>query len=141
PGFVDTEMTKGLTEEQREQVVRRSVAIARCAPRVLEDAWSALAVRADRVGPLVTATLDHAEESLASWRRLVAAYDVERQLERGYTLTLDASGRAVRRVSQVGAGDELTTRFADGSARSVVAAVTSAAGAARMARDETPVEV
>ena len=28
PGFVDTEMTKGLTEEHREQIVRRSACAA-----------------------------------------------------------------------------------------------------------------
>jgi len=53
-----------------------------------------------------------------SWRRLLAAYDVERQLERGYTLTLTADGDLVRSAGALPVGGELVTRFADGTARS-----------------------
>ena len=53
-------------------------------------------------------------------RRLLAAYDVERQLERGYTLDFGQPGRLVRSVASLKPGDVLSTRFADGSARSSV---------------------
>ncbi|HUA94017.1 MAG TPA: hypothetical protein VMB82_00645, partial [Acidimicrobiales bacterium] len=52
--------------------------------------------------------------------RLLDAYDVERQLERGYTLTMDREGRVVRSVAGLSAGVELMTRFADGTVRSRV---------------------
>ena len=48
------------------------------------------------------------------WRRLLAAYDVERQLERGYTLTMDADGGSCAAWPVVAPGDVLVTRFADG---------------------------
>jgi exonuclease VII large subunit len=45
---------------------------------------------------------------------------VERQLERGYTLTMDEDGRVLR-SGALSDGDVLVTRFADATARSVVA--------------------
>ena len=64
---------------------------------------------------------------MVSWRRLLAAYDVDRQLERGYTLTFDDDGRLVRGVEGLRAGSVLVTRFADGSARSAVDTIDHAA--------------
>ncbi len=65
-------------------------------------------------------------------RRLIAAYDVDRQLERGYTLTLDARGVVLRSALALTPGDSIETRFADGSVRSVVEA-----GANRRRSDAT----
>ena len=45
-------------------------------------------------------------------------YDIDRQLERGYTLTLTAAGELVRSAGALPVGSELVTRFADGTARS-----------------------
>jgi exodeoxyribonuclease VII large subunit len=59
-------------------------------------------------------------EQHAGWRRLLAAYDVDRQLERGYSLTLRADGSLVRSAADVAPGQELVTRLADGSVRSRV---------------------
>jgi exonuclease VII large subunit len=64
--------------------------------------------------------VDQLEERVLGWRRLVAAYDVERQLERGYTLTLDGNGHVVRHARDVESGERLVTRFADGIVGSVV---------------------
>jgi exonuclease VII large subunit len=55
-----------------------------------------------------------------SWRRLLAAYDVDRQLERGYSLTLTADGALVRSAAAVAERQEIVTRFADGTVRSMV---------------------
>jgi exodeoxyribonuclease VII large subunit len=60
------------------------------------------------------------DEQVRAWRRLLAAYDVDRQLERGYSLTLTADGALVRRAGDVAAGQEIVTRLADGSVRSTV---------------------
>jgi exonuclease VII large subunit len=64
--------------------------------------------------------LGQQEERLRSWRRLLAAYDVDRQLERGYSLTLAADGALIRSSSEVEPDQEIVTRFADGSVRSRV---------------------
>ena len=57
---------------------------------------------------------------MTSWRRLLAAYDVDRQLERGYSLTLTAEGRLVRSAGELAEQQEIVTRFADGTVRSRV---------------------
>ena len=51
---------------------------------------------------------------------MLAAYDIERQLERGYTITLGPDGAVVRSVAELRAGSTLFTRFADGRASSTV---------------------
>jgi exodeoxyribonuclease VII large subunit len=43
-------------------------------------------------------------------------------LSRGYTMTLVPNGQALTRATQVRPGDRLTTRLADGTVESVVAA-------------------
>ena len=73
--------------------------------------------------------LERRDEQLRSWRRLLAAYDVDRQLERGYSLTLGADGSLVRSVRDLAHGQEIVTRLADGSVRSTVEAVALAEAA------------
>jgi len=50
----------------------------------------------------------------------VKAADPERVVRRGFSLTLDAQGRAVTHKDQVAAGSQITTRFAWGEVRSKV---------------------
>jgi len=107
----------------RQGVEGRAARLAAQARRQLETAGTDLDRRAARLGPLTFAAVSHHEDRLASLRRLLGAYDVDRQLERGYTLTLDAQGRVVRSVNALEGGETLVTRFADGSARSVVESV------------------
>ena len=74
--------------------------------------------QAARLGPLGVGHVARQNERVASWRRLLAAYDVDRQLERGYSLTLTASGRLVRSVGALAEQQEIVTRFADGTVES-----------------------
>ncbi len=93
--------------------------------RLLGAAWTAHGAAARR--------LDQAEPTGAATRRLVAARGVlderasvlealspEAVLARGFSLTLDAHGRVVRRSSEVAAGDVIESRLAEGRIRSVV---------------------
>ena len=57
-------------------------------------------------------------ERVRSWRRLLTAYDVDRQLERGYSLTLRRRRVAGAQRRELTPGQEIVTRFADGTARS-----------------------
>jgi exodeoxyribonuclease VII large subunit len=68
----------------------------------------------------------HHAERLDTWRRLLSAYDVDRQLERGYTLTLGDDGRIVRSAAALAPGAVLVTRFADGTAVSDVRRIETA---------------
>jgi exonuclease VII large subunit len=92
----------------------------------LDDAHASLVGRATRLGPLALAHAEHGVDRLDGWRRLLVAYDVDRQLERGYTLTIGADGQVLRGIDGVATGDELVTRFADGSVRSAVRSVDGA---------------
>jgi exodeoxyribonuclease VII large subunit len=95
--------------------------------------------RAARLGPCAHRALAHHDERLESWRRLLSAYDVERQLERGYTLTLGEDGRIVRSAATLETGSVLVTRFADGTAVSGVREVTLAPGQSDTAGAASPV--
>lgn len=121
-------MASHLVHRQGQHLTQRGTTIARCAPRVLDDAWDATRARGARLPQLLDAHLAHAADRLVGWRRLAAAYDVERQLERGYTLTLDESGRVVRHAMSLLPGQSLLTRFADGTARSIVDRVEASEG-------------
>jgi hypothetical protein len=55
---------------------------------------------------------------------------VDRQLERGYSLTLTAGGSLVRRAGDVAPGQEIVTRLADGSVRCTVDGVDRVDGVA-----------
>lgn len=115
-----------LVDRQRDHAMKRADVLARCAPRLVDDARAAVVARAARLEPLAGGAVHRRADQLESWRRLLAAYDVERQLERGYTLTLDAGGRIVRSTRDLAPGSSIMTRFADGTARSVVETVNAA---------------
>jgi exodeoxyribonuclease VII large subunit len=104
----------------RERLGRRGTVIARSAPESLTAHAGRVRAQAARLVPLSTGHLAKGDERVRSWRRLMTAYDVDRQLERGYTLTLDDAGRLVRSAESVGVGQNITTRFADGTLQSRV---------------------
>jgi len=79
-----------------------------------------LARTSARLVPGATAAIQREGERVASWRRLLVAYDVERQLERGYTLTFDPAGALVRQAAGAVKAGTVVTRFVDGSVRSTV---------------------
>ena len=104
----------------RERLSGRAVEVARRAPSALERSEGRVAERAGRLGVLAERHLGRCDERVNGWRRLLAAYDVDRQLERGYSLTLTADGALVRRAGDMAVGQAIVTRLADGSVRSTV---------------------
>jgi exodeoxyribonuclease VII large subunit len=60
-----------------------------------------------------SADLDHATE-------LVRAYDPVHVLQRGFSITMNADGKAVRIVQELTAGETIVTRLADGQITSTV---------------------
>ena len=76
-----------------------------------------------RLDPAMASACQRAEGRLntaATSLRHLSPYGV---LERGYSIALDADGRVVRGVEGLRPGACLTTRFADGTATSVVKSV------------------
>ena len=107
-----------------ERLATRSARVREGAPAAVTGATLVLTARSSRLGPLASGHLAAEAERLAGWRRLLTAYDVDRQLERGYTLTLDAAGRPLRSARDVTVGSEMVTRFVDGKVRSRAETVT-----------------
>ncbi len=107
----------------RDRLVDRRRRLVLRSPEALDRTAAALHHRSGRLGPMALSHLHRGEERLVAWRRLLDAYNVDRQLERGYTLTLDAEGRVLRSAAGQKAGDEVRTRFADGTVTSVVRTV------------------
>ena len=91
----------------RERLGTKGSSLGRAAPDRLESCTARLRAHATRLGPLGRDHLGRQRERVQSWRRLLAAYDVDRQLERGYSLTLTLDGRLVRGAGGSGraAGD------------------------------------
>jgi exodeoxyribonuclease VII large subunit len=104
----------------RERLARKGSSLGRAAPDRLAAGASRLSAHAARLGPLSLGHLGRQDERVQSWRRLLAAYDVERQLERGYSLTLTTDGRLLRSAARLAEEQEIVTRFADGTVRSRV---------------------
>jgi exodeoxyribonuclease VII large subunit len=117
-----TRATRSQLRVHRERVSNRARAVARSAPAALEARQSNVRTHAARLGPLSLGHVARESERVRSWRRLLTAYDVERQLERGYSLTLNAQGALVRTTADVQIGQEIVTRLSDGSVRSRVEA-------------------
>jgi exodeoxyribonuclease VII large subunit len=104
----------------RERLARKGTSLGRAAPDRLASSVARLGAHASRLGPLSLGHLARQDERVQSWRRLLAAYDVERQLERGYSLTLTTDGDLVRNAAGLSEHQEIVTRFADGTVRSRV---------------------
>jgi exodeoxyribonuclease VII large subunit len=104
----------------RQRLERDAAVIGRQAVRAVDGATAQTKMHALRLARSARSAMGSAEERLAGLRRLLTAYDVERQLERGYTLTMDEHGRLLRSTVQAGPGQVLRTRFADGTVDSVV---------------------
>jgi exodeoxyribonuclease VII large subunit len=116
-----------LARSARHQIERRGVELAAAglelarvvAARVRREA-SALTDRSGQLGTATRRSMASHEQELARRQQVLRAFDPERQLERGWTLTSDGSGRPVRSAAALASGERITTRFVDGEADSVV---------------------
>jgi exonuclease VII large subunit len=106
-------------------VARAGVLLTRSRLDGLLDGQSgAVAAAGRRVGREIHRRLDADGDRVSSRRAVLGAYDPDRQLGRGWTLTRTADGRLVRSAAQLTEGDELVTTLADGEATSTVVRVT-----------------
>jgi exonuclease VII large subunit len=115
--------TRNQLSRHSERLDHRVTQISTHARRQLDVVGEAVGRRAAGVGPRALDVLDRQEDRASTWRRLLAAYDIERQLERGYTITLRPDGQLVRSIGELGQGSGLITRFADGRAHSTVESI------------------
>jgi exodeoxyribonuclease VII large subunit len=79
-----------------------------------------VAAMRDRSRRVLTAALDRAGDNLAHTRARVTALSPAATLDRGYAVLQRADGAVVRRATEVGAGDPLRARLAEGELSVVV---------------------
>jgi len=101
-------------------VTRSAARLPGLAGAALEREAEAVRRRAEGAGRAVASRLRDGDEAVVGCRRVLAAFDPVRQLERGWTLTVDGDGALVRRAASLRSGQRITTRFLDGSRTSVV---------------------
>jgi len=101
-------------------VTRSAARLPGLAGTALDRQAEGLRARATQTRRVVASDLRRSGEAVAACRRVLAAFDPVRQLERGWTLTLDADGALVRSAASLDPGQRITTRFADGARISVV---------------------
>jgi exodeoxyribonuclease VII large subunit len=100
-----------------DHLARRS---AVAAPRRLQTADATLVALGARVVPAARRTLADADRHLAAAAARARAHDPAAALGRGWSITRDEQGRAIRSVEQLHAGQVLVTTVADGTLRSTV---------------------
>ena len=106
-------------------LLAKAATVARCARHTVEGEGRSLSSRSARLATLPGRRLETAELRTVQWRRLLAAYDYQRQLERGYSVTRDAEGSVVRSVSSVEPGARIVTQLSDGAVGSEVTEIGS----------------
>jgi exodeoxyribonuclease VII large subunit len=114
---------------------------ARVAARRQAQRAAALGAADLRLGSAIRARLAAAKAAAASGARQLDAVGPLAVLERGYSVTLDASGRVVRRVADASAGASIETRLVDGSIRSVVGGAPDRSRAPRAVRRVDPAQM
>ncbi len=107
-------------DANRRELGARAPTVVREARRSLRERERHLAMAAGRVATSAAYRTEAEVRRVEQWRRLLAAYDYQRQLERGYSVTRDASGAVLRSVADLERGALVVTEVADGAVRSLV---------------------
>ncbi|HEY5108012.1 MAG TPA: exodeoxyribonuclease VII large subunit [Acidimicrobiales bacterium] len=113
-------VVRGQVDTHSRRLVVAAEAGVRAARRATLDEEAGLELRAGRLVGLPARLLEVEELRAAQRRRLLGAYDYQRQLERGYSVTRDASGAVLRSVVGLVPGTVLATQLADGTVDSTV---------------------
>jgi exodeoxyribonuclease VII large subunit len=113
-------VVRGQLDARAARLAVASLATARGARRAAQVGETDLVVRARRLAALPTQRLEVEQLRAGQRRRLLGAYDYQRQLERGYSVTRDASGAVLRSVDGLASGTVLATQLADGTVDSTV---------------------
>ncbi len=107
-------VARGQLDTHGHRLATRGDVLAGSAQRLVRAGSESLVGRSRRLAGLPERQLLTESQRIEQWTRLLGAYDYRRQLERGYSVTRDASGTVVRSVSGVAVGSLIRTRLTDG---------------------------
>ena len=113
-------VVRGQLDTHAERLLVAGGSAGKAVERAVRAEASGLAARTARLAGLPGGRLEVEELRAGQRRRLLGAYDYQRQLERGYSVTRDASGAVLRSVAGLAPGTVLATQLADGTARSTI---------------------
>ncbi len=104
-----------------ERLTGRQMVLERFHPeRLLAEAGHRLDLMQHRLAGAMRQRLERDDERVRSMRKLLKNLGPDAVLSRGFSLTTDATGRAISDVAKVRVGDMLITRLANGKVSSVV---------------------
>lgn len=104
-------------------LMARHERVRRAAERSLREESRLLDTRRGALARTVPSAVARAQHHLDLVAAKIGAVDPRTALERGWSITTTADGHLVRRVAEVAAGSELTTRLRDGRLTSTVRTV------------------
>ena len=117
------EVVQRLLARRRERLGDRAATLPLLVRQPLRLARLRLARSAERLAPAVHARLNARRRELAHVEDRLRLLDPRRVLERGFSLTRDASGRLLRDSSGLAPGDRITTTLAAGTLESELRAL------------------
>ncbi len=118
-----TRGTRHQLDRRRDELVSARAGATRAASAMLVRERARLAASASLAGRAAPRAVASAEQHRDRFAQVLRAYDPARQLERGWSLTRDSSGRLLTSVRGIGRGETVVTRLADGELRSSVSEV------------------
>lgn len=112
------ERARGDLRALRLRLSALSATLVRLQRGALDHTWQRCTAR--RAVVALETSVRRDARALATMRQMLAQHDPQRQLALGYSLTRTASGKIVRSVADVSAGDAIAVRVADGDIAATV---------------------
>ena len=116
---IRTDMLRRLSESEKSLEARMELISALSPKSRLNNAEQRLDELSLRIRDAVHSRLDNAERSVSACAEVISALDPLGVLTRGYSVTSGSSG-VISSAGQLSIGENITVRFADGSARAAV---------------------
>ncbi|HTW97418.1 MAG TPA: exodeoxyribonuclease VII large subunit [Acidimicrobiales bacterium] len=111
-------MLSGMARHQlgrrADELAARRARLGAAVTRTVGHETGELGLLADRLARCARTAAQEEAHSVRRCREVLRAYDPQRQLERGWSLTRDESGRIVRSLDQLARGELVRTAVADG---------------------------
>ena len=111
---------RGQIDSSERLLKDRATNLARSSVRSVNAGQEEVTSSARRLAFLPARRLEVQDLRVGQWRRLLGAYDYQRQLDRGYSVTRDTAGSVIRSAAAVGTGSVLITQVSDGEVVSTV---------------------
>lgn len=112
--------TTDLLNDANVELVETAHLLASRTRTAVARAEERLEYRSRRLGTAARSRLDNADTALVSRAERLRLLDPRRIMERGWSITRTADGRALRSVAEVGRGDRIVTQMVDGVVTSSV---------------------